>query len=193
MARTDREFDLCEPGDPESHRSACGATENMPDRAFAAVVRCPVGGTEPGSGQCPDADRATYTGRAHADGTDDDADRDTPDPWVVECLAAEVRRFLEPGPPLAVEVRFVHGVGDDVVVVVGGAAFDGVDRQESAEYRALGAGAHLDQSERAGMFEKPLVLSEPAVVHLAGLVVRDVVVVDGPGGVQWLAVGRVGP
>jgi hypothetical protein len=49
----------------------------------------------------------------------------------------------------------------------------GVDREEPAQQRAVRPRPHLHQRETVRVFGEPLVLSEPAVVLLPRLVVRD--------------------
>jgi hypothetical protein len=67
--------------------------------------------------------------------------------------------------PVSVEVGGVDGVGGGVVVVVGGAAFYRVDLEEPAQGGDHHSGAHLDRDQRAKVFGRPLVLTEPPVVQ----------------------------
>ena len=53
---------------------------------------------------------------------------------------------------VAVEVGVVDGVGAHIVVVVGGAAFDGVDLEEATQRWQVLAGAHFDGGDGAGVF-----------------------------------------
>src|ERR1700716_2620023 len=108
---------------------------------------------------CPAGDRTddrasdgdtTETGCSCADGGSSHGGHDTdPDGHQGVCVLVcpvpdRIGGGTDPGPPPAVEVGFVDGVGVDVVVVVGAAAVDGVDGEEAAQGGAVGAGAPVE-------------------------------------------------
>ena len=94
-----------------------------------------------------------------------------------------------PRTALAVEVAAVDGVGAGVVVVVAGAARDGVDGQEAAGGGVVEAGAHEGELGE-GVAGVAAVGAEPAVPLLGGGGVAGKAVFGGFGVVGQQGVGR---
>jgi hypothetical protein len=158
------------------NRSPQPASTNLPDRksrknhigcgpSIEAPILCPiplVPQIRIISGKAPNGSRATESRRASRRSSDrlypgilGNAPPATP--TMTSSLTEEA--------PVSVEVGGVDGVGGGVVVVVGGAAFYRVDLEEPAQGGDHHSGAHLDRDQRAKVFGRPLVLTEPPVVQ----------------------------